>query len=78
MSGFCPFHYTVFPDDFPQMWGKWCKKATLVCAYQGSGRVGRCMNDHTYVVGDYTDYGYMGSNGVEYVTIDEAIEAGAA
>lgn len=36
------------------------------------------MNDHTYVVGDYTDYGYMGSNGVEYATIDEAIEEGAA
>ena len=36
------------------------------------------MNDHTYVVGDYTDYGYMGSNGVEYATIDEAIAAGAA
>ena len=36
------------------------------------------MNDHTYVVGEYTGYGYMGSNGVEYATIDEAIEAGAA
>lgn len=62
MSGFCPFHYTVFPDDFPQVWGKWRKKATLVCAYQGSGKVGR----------------YMSFVGVEYATIDEAMEAGAA
>lgn len=61
MSGFCPFHYTVFPDDFPQVWGKWRKKATLVCVYQGSGKVGRCI--------DFI--------GVEYATIDEAIEAGA-
>ena len=60
------------------MWGKWRKKATLVYAYQGSGKVGRCMNDHTYVASEYTGYGYMGSNGVEYATIDEAIEAGAA
>lgn len=60
------------------MWGKWCKKATLASYCQDSGKVGRCMNDHTYVVGDYTDYGYMGSNGVEYATIDEAMEAEAA
>ncbi len=31
------------------------------------------MSNHTYIVGDYTDYGYMGSDGVEYTTI-----AGAA
>ena len=78
MSGFCPFHYTVFPDDFPQMWGKWCKKAILASYCQDSGKVGRCMSNHTYVTGDYTDYGYMGSDGVEYATIDEAMEAGAA
>ena len=36
------------------------------------------MNNHTYVVGEYTDYGYMGSDGVEYATLDEAIEAVAA
>lgn len=36
------------------------------------------MNSHTYVAGEYTDYGYMGSDGVEYATLDEAIEAGAA
>ena len=36
------------------------------------------MNDHTYVASEYTGYGYMGSNGVEYAIIDEAIEAGAA
>lgn len=36
------------------------------------------MSNHTYVASDYTDYGYMGSDGVEYATIDEAIEAGAA
>ena len=35
-------------------------------------------SNHTYIAGDYTDYGYMGSDGVEYATIDEAIEAGAA
>lgn len=33
---------------------------------------------YTYVTGEYTDYGYMGSDGVEYATIDEAMEAGAA
>jgi hypothetical protein len=26
----------------------------------------------------YTDFGYIGSDGVEYATLDEAIEAGAA
>ena len=26
----------------------------------------------------YTDYGYIGSDGIEYATLDEAIEAGAA
>lgn len=31
------------------------------------------MSNHTYVTGDYTDYGYMGSDGVEYATLDEAI-----
>ena len=31
------------------------------------------MSNHTYIVGEYTDYGYMGSDGVEYTTI-----AGAA
>ena len=36
------------------------------------------MSNHTYVTGDYTDYGYMGSDGVEYATIGEAMEAGAA
>lgn len=36
------------------------------------------MGVYTYVVGEYTDYGYMGSDGVEYATLDEAIEAGAA
>lgn len=36
------------------------------------------MSNHTYVTGEYTDYGYMGSDGVEYATIDEAMEAGAA
>ena len=36
------------------------------------------MDDCTFVTGDYTDYVYMGSDGVEYATIDEAIEAGAA
>ena len=41
-------------------------------------RRGRDMDDCTYVTGDYTDYGYMGSDGVEYATIDEAMEAGAA
>lgn len=60
------------------MWGKWCKKATLASYCWDSGKVGRCMSNHTYVTGDYTDYGYMGSDGVEYATIDEAMEAGAA
>lgn len=54
------------------------KKATLAPTYQDSGKVGRCMSNHTYVTGEYTDYGYMGSDGVEYATIDEAMEAGAA
>lgn len=36
------------------------------------------MGVYTYVVGEYTGYGYMGSDGVEYATLDEAIEAGAA
>lgn len=26
----------------------------------------------------YTDYGYIGIDGVEYATLDEAIEAGTA
>jgi hypothetical protein len=26
----------------------------------------------------YTDFGYIGSDGIEYATLDEAIEAGAA
>lgn len=26
----------------------------------------------------YTDYGYIGSDGIEYATLDEAIEAGVA
>ena len=26
----------------------------------------------------YTDYGYIGSDGIEYAILDEAIEAGAA
>lgn len=25
----------------------------------------------------YTDYGYIGTDGVEYATVDEAVEAGA-
>lgn len=41
-------------------------------------RRGRDRDDCTYIAGEYTDYGYMGSDGVEYATIDEAIEAGAA
>lgn len=36
------------------------------------------MSNHTYVASEYIGYGYMGSDGVEYATIDEAIEAGAA
>ncbi len=36
------------------------------------------MSNHTYVASEYTGYGYMGSDGVEYATLDEAIEAGAA
>ena len=55
-----------------------CKKAILASYCQDSGKVGRCMSNHTYIAGDYTDYGYMGPDGVEYATIDEAIEAGAA
>ena len=26
----------------------------------------------------YTDFGYLGNDGIEYCTLDEAIEAGAA
>lgn len=36
------------------------------------------MSNHTYVTSEYTGYGYMGSDGVEYATIDEAMKAGAA
>ena len=36
------------------------------------------MSNHTYVASEYTGYGCMGSDGVEYATINEAMEAGAA
>ena len=36
------------------------------------------MSNYTYVASEYTGYGYMGSDGGEYATIDETIEAGAA
>lgn len=55
-----------------------CKKKAILANCQDSGKVGRCMSNHTYVTSEYTGYGYMGSDGVEYATIDEAMEAGAA
>lgn len=54
------------------------KKASHHHARKGNEK-GHCRNqwpERGLTV--YTDYGYIGSDGIEYATLDEAIEAGAA